>query len=76
MEQISLFPSHADPKSPEWAGWGRGVTARMKLYTGTSDPISTEVPKGQWVLYKNTTLNEIRWWVNDDGTMKSSAAFT
>lgn len=62
--------------SPLIDGWTDTVTKRLKVYSGTADPTITQVPKGEWVIYKNTTLNEIRLWVNDNGTMKKSAALT
>lgn len=76
MERIDLAPVTADADSPKWKSWFRGIHGRMNMYSGTADPVATEVPKNQWVLYKNTTSGEIRWWVNDNGTMKKSAAFT
>lgn len=55
--------------------WFDSVTRRWKMYSGTADPTTAVVEKGEWFLYKNTTLNEVRVWVNDNGTMKKSAAF-
>lgn len=76
MESIDLFPAQSPPDSPARNNWFRGVRNRFQMYSGASDPVATELPKNQWILYKNTTLGEIRWWVNDNGTMKKSAAFT
>jgi hypothetical protein len=69
MERVGLY-------HPNDTNWPRILGGRMNIYSGTADPVNTEVPKGQWILYKNTTSGEIRWWINDDGTMKKSAAFT
>lgn len=76
MDQVDLFPAQADPESHKRNTWFRTIRNRFNLYSGTADPVASELAKGQWVLYKNTTSGEIRWWVNDDGTMKKSAAFT
>lgn len=57
-------------------GWLDTVTSRLNVYTGTSNPTASQVPSGQWIIYKNTTLNEIRLWTNDGGTMKKSVALT
>jgi hypothetical protein len=56
--------------------WFETVTQRMNVYSGVGDPIITELPPDQWVIYKNTTTGEIRIWVNDHGILKKSAALT
>lgn len=57
-------------------GWFDTATERFKMYSGAAAPTIDQVPQGEWVVYKNTTLNEVRIWVNDGGTMKKSAAFS
>ncbi len=43
----------------------------------TTIPGTSDVPRGGWVIWKNTTLsggvaaNTVKLWVNDNGTMKS-----
>lgn len=56
--------------------WFKTITERNNVYYEPGDPTATSLPKGQWVVYKNTTTGEIRIWVNDDGVVKKSAAFT
>jgi hypothetical protein len=57
-------------------GWLDTVTSRLNVYSGTANPTAAQVTNGQWIIYKNTTLNEIRIWTNDNGTMKKTAALT
>lgn len=56
--------------------WFQGVTERLRFAEGPTDPLASTVTKGQWIIWKNTTTNEIRLWVNDNGTMKKSVALT
>lgn len=51
-------------------------TARLQIHTSTIDPTTSDVVASNWIIWKNTTANEIRLWVNDSGTMKKSAALT
>jgi hypothetical protein len=57
-------------------GWLDTVSARLTVYSGVANPTASQVPNGQWIIYKNTTLNETRLWTNDNGTMKKSVALT
>lgn len=57
-------------------GWFDTATERFKMQSGAAAPTVDQVPQGEWVVWKNTTLNEVRVWVNDGGTMKKSLAFT
>jgi hypothetical protein len=52
------------------------VTERLNVYSGASDPAVSEVPQGQWIVYRNTTSGEVRIWTNIAGSLKKSAAFT
>lgn len=76
MERIVIPPGKTEFGSPVWYKLFHGLANRHNLYYGIANPVVSEVPQGQMILYKNTALNEIRWWVNDNGTMKKSAAFT
>ena len=44
--------------------------------TLSADPSTLDISSGMSRLVKNTTSGEIRWFVNDGGTIKKSAAFT
>ena len=36
-----------------------------------TNPTTTDIPVGQWALYKNTATNTLKLWANDGGTLKS-----
>ena len=44
--------------------------------SGSADPTTSDIASGFGAWWKNTTSGEIRWWVNDGGTMKKTAALT
>lgn len=41
------------------------------LYAKVTDPTTSDISSGVSKLYKNTTSNVIKLWVNDSGTLKS-----
>lgn len=56
--------------------WSKEVTDRMKVYSGTANPTAAQIPVGQWIVYRNTTIPETRLWVNWNGVLMSTAALT
>lgn len=44
--------------------------------SGSADPTSSNFASGYGGWWKNTTANEVRFWYNDAGTLKKSAALT
>lgn len=56
--------------------WFYTVRDRFNVYSGAADPTVAEVPENQWVVYRNTTLGEIRIWTNIAGVLKKTVAFT
>lgn len=61
-----------DPKAPlDIAG-----SVRSQPASGASDPTTSNIASGCGTWWKNTTSGEVRYWVNDSGTMKKSAALT
>lgn len=78
MRKLGIAPKILDfvKQSPILNDWFETATGRFNMYSGTADPTLAEVPKDQWIVYKNTTANEVRIWVNDGGTLKKTAAFT
>jgi len=46
------------------------------MMSGPANPTTTELRVGKTVIWKNTTLNEVRLWVNDGGTLKKSPPLT
>lgn len=73
MRRLNTAPTDED--SSRYA-WLQVVTDRLNIYSGASDPIASEIPENQWVVYHNTTLGETRFWVNIGGVVKKSAALT
>jgi hypothetical protein len=58
--------------------WGPEQTTFAPRYltgSGPANPTTTDIRAGRQVVWKNTTLNEVRVWVNDGGSMKKSAPF-
>lgn len=49
---------------------------RVNPTSGSADPTTSNFASGFGGWWKNTTNGEIRFWVNDGGTMKKSAALT
>lgn len=47
------------------------TTGILTLYSKASDPTTTDVTASTAKLYKNTSTNTIKLWVNDAGTLKS-----
>ena len=56
--------------------WFQQATVRFNVQSGSSNPVASEVPEGQWMIYTNTSLGETRIWANIGGTLVKSAAFT
>lgn len=51
-------------------------STRHRMNSGSADPTTSNYASGIGGWWKNTTNGEIRFWVNDGGTMKKSAALT
>lgn len=49
------------------------VTATMTIQSKASDPTTSDIPAGNWAIYKNTGSGAVKLWANDSGTMKSVA---
>ena len=78
MRRVTIPPKAVDfaKQSPSVTDWLYTVWERLGVYEGVSDPVLSEVPENQWIMYRNTTTGELRMWVNDNGTLKKSAALT
>ena len=48
-----------------------GNIGSLILNSKVSDPSTSDISSGLSKLYKNTTTNTIKLWVNDGGTLKS-----
>jgi hypothetical protein len=78
MRRLGISPKAEDilQSRPAVNNWTEIVTERLNVYSGASDPAVSEVPQGQWIVYRNTTSGEVRIWTNIAGSLKKSAAFT
>jgi hypothetical protein len=71
MYRVTLSPKTGDwEKAPQSVDrWLSTVENRFNIYTGAADPVASEVPLGQWVVYRNTTSSTNGIWVNWNGTV-------
>jgi len=78
MRRLGTSPKVQDfgKAAPHISEWLTTVGNRLNLYSGTNDPVASEVPENQWIIYRNTTSGEVRIWTNIAGVLKKSAAFT
>jgi hypothetical protein len=49
------------------------VITVIQMQSAASDPTTAQIPNTYWAIYKNTTTNAVKLWVNDGGTLKSVA---
>lgn len=50
---------------------------KARLFSGSTDPTTAQLPtNGQWLIWQNTTNNEIRIFANQGGVIRKSAPFT
>lgn len=75
-ERLGTPPRTQNLEIPANNHWFDAVGNRLKIYSGINDPTVAEVPKDQWIVYRNKTLGEVRMWTNIGGVLKKSAAFT
>lgn len=78
MRRIGVAPKNIDiqRQAPSVNDWMQTITERGSVYFHAGDPTVAEVPENQWILYRNTTSGEVRFWTNIAGVLKKSAAFT
>ena len=78
MIRLGISPRLTDfeNKAPFVNQWLDQVGTRFDVQSGSSNPVASEVPEGQWMIYTNTSLGETRIWANIGGTLVKSAAFT
>lgn len=76
MDRIGISPRTQNLDIPPTNLWFKIVGDRMNVYSGAADPTVAEVPENQWILYRNTTIPEVRFWTNIAGVLLKSAAFT
>lgn len=76
MDRVGVAPQINRFDAPPTDNWLRIMTGRMNVYEGAANPTVAEVPENQWVVYRNTTIPEVRIWTNIAGVLLKSAAFT
>ena len=78
MRRLGIAPKNQDIKNavPSVDDWFQITTLRMNVSEGAANPTVAEVPENQWVVYRNTTIPEVRIWTNISGVLLKSAAFT
>ena len=54
-------------------GAGSRLQNLPMVRTASADPTTSDVPPGQWAVWKNTASGTTKLWVNDFGAMKSVA---
>lgn len=76
MDRVGVAPQTKTFDTPPTDNWLRIMTSRMNVSEGAANPTVAEVPENQWVVYRNTTIPEVRIWTNIAGVLLKSAAFT
>jgi hypothetical protein len=76
MRRVGQAPKANTLETPSTNDWLYTVGERLNVYSGISDPAVSEVPENQWIVYRNTTIPEVRIWTNIAGVLLKSAAFT
>jgi hypothetical protein len=46
--------------------------ARLAITMSTVDPAASDIPPGEFRIWKNTTSGALRLWANDGGTLRST----
>ena len=53
------------------AGLRRAVADRLSVVTSAAAPTVTDIPDGEFRIWKNTTAGTVRLYANDSGTLRS-----
>lgn len=71
MDTVKRVP-RIDQDSPQIVNhWLKIIEDRFNQYSGSIDPIASEVPEGQWVIFRNTTTNKTKFFSKWSGTLYS-----
>lgn len=76
MRRLGLAPKHQTFNQVATNEWLHTVGQRLEVATGSANPVASEIPEGQWVVYNNTGAGEVRIWTKISGVLLKSAAFT
>ena len=47
------------------------INTTTHLMSKSGNPSTGDIPSGRFAVYKNTSTNTVKLWVNDGGTLKS-----
>lgn len=77
-KQIKNLPT---PVTANWNNgqsdsWLRNVSKQLQMQTGDSWPTTDTLANNSWVVFYNTSANQVRLVVNRNGTIVKSAAYT
>lgn len=78
MGVVPPAPLGSDLGGNQWAFWFELVKNNLnvlypnlgKLNEMAGNPSATQIPSGETAIWKNTTTNTTRLWVNDNGVLK------
>lgn len=76
MRRLNPAPRADAITQPQANDWLQAVTERLGVYQGINDPVLSELPNNQWVLYKNNTTNSVSFFYNDNGVLKKASLTT
>lgn len=72
---IAPPPITSDQGEFVWQDWYNRVRNVINgIYTVNTKaglPTTSDIAKGKWAVYKDTSGGTVRLWTNDNGTMKS-----
>lgn len=51
-------------------GWLDAVTVRLSFISQIGVPVASQIPNGQWGIFKDTSTGNIYLATNDNGTVK------
>lgn len=55
----------------QWMEYVRKAINEPPVFQSTINPTAADIPSGTWIVWKNTSLGQVRIWTNDGGVLKS-----
>lgn len=55
----------------QWMELVRRFINQPPVFQSTINPTTADIPSGTWLVWKNTSLGEVRIWTHDGGVLKS-----
>lgn len=73
--RLPPFPSRSESSEFGYIDWNNRVSTTLSginvSKTKAGVPTTTDIPQGQWAVYKDTSGGTIKLYANDGGTIKS-----